>query len=80
MSLGIFFGKFRKKKLFFEFSETEALISKSEKKCSAVKIHYYDEGGHAWESTKYQGGVGYNKKVWKDATKKTMYFFNENKK
>src|SRR6056300_491138 len=42
-------------------------ISKSEKKCSAVKIHYYDEGGHAWESQKYQGGVGYNKEVWKDA-------------
>jgi len=55
-------------------------ISKAEKKCSAVKVHYYDEGGHAWESTKYQGGVGYNKKVWNDAVKRTVDFFNSNKK
>lgn len=54
-------------------------ITKATKKCSAVKVHYYDEGGHAWESTKYQGGVGYNKKIWKDAVKRTVDFFNLNK-
>jgi dienelactone hydrolase len=55
-------------------------ISEAEKKCSAIKVHYYDEGGHAWESTQYQGGVGYNKEVWEDAVKRTIKFFNENKK
>ena len=55
-------------------------ISKVEKKCSAVKIHYYDKGGHAWESTTYQGGVGFDKEVWKDAVKRTVNFFNKNKK
>jgi dienelactone hydrolase len=55
-------------------------ISKAEKSCSAVKVHYYDKGGHAWESQKYQGGVGYNKEVWKDAVSRTVEFFKANKK
>ena len=55
-------------------------INKALKKCAAVKVHYYDNGGHAWESKKYKGGAGYNKKIWKDAAKRTINFFNQNKK
>ncbi|NCV24362.1 MAG: hypothetical protein EBW63_03740 [Proteobacteria bacterium] len=55
-------------------------IAKAEKSCSAVKVHYYDKGGHAWESQKYQGGVGYNKEVWKDSVSRTVEFFKANKK
>ena len=61
-----------------EFAKPQ--ISEAKRKCSAVKVHYYNDGGHAWESTKYQGGVGYNKEVWKNAVKRTVDFFNENKK
>ena len=55
-------------------------IRNAKKKCSKVVVHYYDEGGHAWESKKYKGGAGYNKEVWKDAAKRTVNFFNQNKK
>ena len=55
-------------------------IRKAAKKCTAVKVHYYENGGHAWESKRYKGGAGYDKDVWKDAAKKTIKFFNQNKK
>jgi dienelactone hydrolase len=58
----------------------KSYINKAEKSCSAVKVHYYDQGGHAWESQRYQGGVGYNKEVWKDAVSRTVEFFKANKK
>jgi len=58
----------------------KSYITKAEKSCSAVKVHYYDQGGHAWESQRYQGGVGYNKEVWKDAVGRTVEFFKANKK
>ena len=63
-----------------KFQYVESHIYKAKKTCSAVKVHYYDEGGHAWESQKYQGGVGYNKDVWKDAVNKTIVFFKNNMK
>ena len=55
-------------------------IEKAKKTCTKVKVHYYTNGGHAWESQKYNGGVGYNKDVWKDAVTRTINFFRENKK
>ena len=55
-------------------------IEKAKKTCAKVKVHYYTNGGHAWESQKYKGGVGYNKDVWKDAVTRTINFFRENKK
>ena len=55
-------------------------IEKAKKTCTKVKVHYYTNGGHAWESQKYKGGVGYNKDVWKDAVTRTINFFRENKK
>ena len=55
-------------------------IEKAKKTCTKVKVHYYTNGGHAWESQKYNGGVGYNKDVWKDAVTRTINFFKENKK
>ena len=55
-------------------------IEKAKKTCAKVKVHYYNNGGHAWESQKYQGGVGYNKDVWKDAVNKTIIFFKNNMK
>jgi len=55
-------------------------IEKAKKTCAKVKVHYYTNGGHAWESQKYNGGVGYNKDVWKDAVTRTINFFKENKK
>ena len=55
-------------------------IEKAKKTCAKVKVHYYNNGGHAWESQKYKGGVGYNKDVWKDAVTRTINFFRENKK
>ena len=55
-------------------------IEKAKKTCAKVKVHYYTNGGHAWESQKYNGGVGYNKDVWKDAVTRTINFFRENKK
>ena len=63
-----------------QLKHVKSHIAKAEKSCSAVKVHYYDEGGHAWESQKYQGGVGYNKDVWKDAVNKTITFFKKNMK
>ena len=55
-------------------------IEKAKKTCAKVKVHYYNNGGHAWESQKYKSGVGYNKDVWKDAVTRTINFFRENKK
>ena len=55
-------------------------IENAKKTCAKVKVHYYTNGGHAWESQKYKGGVGYNKDVWKDAVTRTINFFRENKK
>ena len=55
-------------------------IEKAKKTCAKVKVHYYTNGGHAWELQKYNGGVGYNKDVWKDAVTRTINFFRENKK
>ena len=55
-------------------------IEKAKKTCAKVIVHYYTNGGHAWESQKYKGGVGYNKDVWKDAVTRTINFFRENKK
>ena len=63
-----------------QLKHVKSHIAKAEKSCSAVKVHYYDKGGHAWESQKYQGGVGYNKDVWKDAVNKTITFFKNNMK
>ena len=63
-----------------QLKHVKSHIAKAEKSCSAVKVHYYDKGGHAWESQKYQGGVGYNKDVWKDAVNKTITFFKKNMK
>ena len=63
-----------------QLKHVKSHIAKAEKSCSAVKVHYYDKGGHAWESQKYQGGVGYNKDVWKDAVNKTITFFRNNMK
>ena len=63
-----------------QLKHVKSHITKAEKSCSAVKVHYYDKGGHAWESQKYQGGVGYNKDVWKDAVNKTIIFFKNNMK
>jgi dienelactone hydrolase len=63
-----------------QLNHVKSHITKAEKSCSAVKVHYYDKGGHAWESQKYQGGVGYNKDVWKDAVNKTITFFKNNMK
>ncbi|MAK12614.1 MAG: hypothetical protein CMI73_02970 [Candidatus Pelagibacter sp.] len=62
------------------FERVKPEIRKAEKKCSKVEVHYFDKGGHAWESRKYKGGVGYNKKIWKDAATRTVNFFNQNKK
>jgi dienelactone hydrolase len=62
------------------FERVKPFITKASKKCSSVKVHFYNEGGHAWENTYYKDGVGYNKKVWKDAVVRTIDFFNENKK
>jgi dienelactone hydrolase len=55
-------------------------IEKVKKKCANVKVHYFANGGHAWESQKYKGGAGYNIDVWKDAATRTINFFRENKK
>ena len=63
-----------------QLKHVKSHIAKAEKSCSAVKVYYYDKGGHAWESQKYQGGVGYNKDVWKDAVNKTITFFKKNMK
>jgi len=63
-----------------QLKHVKSHIAKAEKSCSAVKVYYYDKGGHAWESQKYQGGVGYNKDVWKDAVNKTITFFRNNMK
>ena len=53
-------------------------INKASKSCEAVKVHFYDKGGHKWESKTYKGGVGYSKEAWRDSVKRTTDFFKNN--